>query len=317
MKKLALLSMLLCAIFGLRAQTQSATGGSNKHPIAKANGIDPDGYPATRRAGIVEGELPVYIWYNRDALGVGGCSLALNDLYVVILDTYGNIIGSRSLADFVSITLPSGMDDINDDCTEGDFGIHKANVTLQFAGDCIEYPGKIHKKITYEIRQLSGGTLDPILVNTPCMDSLFPSSCFVGLNTQLEGLFLYYCIEDDPNENPGGGDPGIGGGDDDGGTPKIVQLNNQQNHTPLTATPNPFTTQIDLQINAPKATQATIILLDLQGRQLYASQQQFEKGFQHLTIPTADLPNGIYFLSWQTPTNIHTVKLLKNTPNRL
>ena len=318
MKKL----ILLVLFFGMFYQAQSQGGGdaiSNKHPIAKANGIiDAFSYPMTRTAGLVEGEIPVYVWYNRDALSLSECSQTLNDLYVVVFDTDDNIIGSRSLADFV-FTIPPSFElyeDISETCSDGNYGLHGADITISFYGECGDNNEKLGKVVLYEIMESNGnGGFNRIFQNTPCMEAFFPSGCFVPLKTQLREDFKYWCEEDDPDAPFGGVDPEVGGSGDEGhDSPKGIMQNNSLTLAPFTATPNPFDTHIDLQINSPAATTAQITLFDLQGRQLITRSLRFEKGLHSITIPTTDLPDGTYFLSWQTPTEIHTKRFLKHTP---
>lgn len=62
------------------------------------------------------------------------------------------------------------------------------------------------------------------------------------------------------------------------------------------AFPNPFNSQITLDIESPVAGNAIVEFVDVQGRRAYSTGIGLEAGYKHVTIDTRDLATGLYFV---------------------
>jgi hypothetical protein len=76
--------------------------------------------------------------------------------------------------------------------------------------------------------------------------------------------------------------------------------------------PNPAATQITVNVeNLLEETQATISILDLQGRSIYNQQVVFDLYSSGVVLPVSNLPSGIYILQVEQKTGqIHREKLI-------
>ncbi|WP_299820670.1 T9SS type A sorting domain-containing protein [uncultured Pontibacter sp.] len=60
--------------------------------------------------------------------------------------------------------------------------------------------------------------------------------------------------------------------------------------------PNPFKSEINIRLHSAVATEATVQLLDLQGRVVQTETVQLQQGLNELVLPVKPLKNGVYFL---------------------
>ena len=75
--------------------------------------------------------------------------------------------------------------------------------------------------------------------------------------------------------------------------------------------PNPATVQALLSYQSPTAEgEATVRLLDGAGRVLFQTTQALRAGANNYILPTATLPNGVYFATIQTAAGSRTEKLV-------
>jgi len=88
---------------------------------------------------------------------------------------------------------------------------------------------------------------------------------------------------------------------------------NQPPTTPvafITATPNPFTEQLEVQVLFPvKSEQVLLRLFDRQGREVVV--RQLPGGLEKHSLPTAELPPGFYFLRAESAGQTQTIKVVK------
>ena len=75
--------------------------------------------------------------------------------------------------------------------------------------------------------------------------------------------------------------------------------------------PNPFTSFIDVQIESPQAFRASIIVVDLLGKQVYSTKDKYYSSYCRFAINLSFLPKGIYFISIIHGKNIKTKKIIK------
>lgn len=81
----------------------------------------------------------------------------------------------------------------------------------------------------------------------------------------------------------------------------------------LTASPNPFATEITIRATLNKAAPASLMLFDISGRLVQAidSQSLAETGQMETKLLLTDLVPGMYFLRLQSTDSIQTLKLVK------
>jgi hypothetical protein len=78
----------------------------------------------------------------------------------------------------------------------------------------------------------------------------------------------------------------------------------------VVASPNPFTDQLDVQVNFLAETEQVMLrLFDQQGRQVIL--QQLPGGLEKYSLPTAELPPGVYFLRVESAGQTQTIKVVK------
>lgn len=82
----------------------------------------------------------------------------------------------------------------------------------------------------------------------------------------------------------------------------------------LVVYPNPATTSVKVSFNMNESNTLTVAMYDILGNVVksIASNKEFEKGAQSLTINTADLANGIYYITLELNGNKETKKLVIN-----
>jgi len=78
----------------------------------------------------------------------------------------------------------------------------------------------------------------------------------------------------------------------------------------VVAAPNPFTDQLDVQVTFPVVSEQVVLrLFDLQGREVVS--HQLPGGLEKYSLPTAELPPGVYFLRAETAGQTQTIKVVK------
>ncbi len=81
--------------------------------------------------------------------------------------------------------------------------------------------------------------------------------------------------------------------------------------TSLSATPNPFVSSIRLAINASKNQNATLIMLDVSGREVFRKSVTLQNGINRFTLDGSRFVQGTYLLKLITVDGSETIKLLK------
>lgn len=77
--------------------------------------------------------------------------------------------------------------------------------------------------------------------------------------------------------------------------------------------PNPFRSETKIGFNLPKSMHATVQFYDLTGRKLFQTSQDFEKGYQTISVSQADLnASGIIYYQLQTEEGTLTKKMILN-----
>ena len=91
----------------------------------------------------------------------------------------------------------------------------------------------------------------------------------------------------------------------------IVKISKDGNNQ-LEAFPNPFENNITLMINSNSTSNATINIIDIQGKIVHRAALQLLPGFNNYTINNlAELPNGTYIIQVNNNENIQTIKVNK------
>lgn len=75
--------------------------------------------------------------------------------------------------------------------------------------------------------------------------------------------------------------------------------------------PNPFNTEINLSVFAVKAENASVIVGDLNGKVVIEKSFNLSEGEQTLTIPTENLPSGVYIIQVKAGQSSYSYKLVK------
>ncbi len=77
--------------------------------------------------------------------------------------------------------------------------------------------------------------------------------------------------------------------------------------------PNPFMGATNIGFNLPKSMQATLEFYDLTGRKLFQTSQDFEKGYQEISVSRTDLnASGVIYYQLQTEEGTLTRKMILN-----
>lgn len=76
------------------------------------------------------------------------------------------------------------------------------------------------------------------------------------------------------------------------------------------AVPNPFADRLNVALHADRAATLFIRLHDLTGREMFLHRQPVEAGDQRIELPTAALPDGVYFMSITDETGAYRVRSL-------
>lgn len=77
----------------------------------------------------------------------------------------------------------------------------------------------------------------------------------------------------------------------------------------VSANPNPFTNEINLYLPDMESENTTVQLFDLTGKLYYSKLSGLSTN--QVTIPTSELPTGIYILRTQTADRVQTIKMIK------
>jgi hypothetical protein len=93
---------------------------------------------------------------------------------------------------------------------------------------------------------------------------------------------------------------------------KTVSIVNADQKTSLGASlPNPFNTELNVNIHAVAASVATVEVMDMIGKTHYTSTEQLVEGSNKVSIETNDMPNGIYFIRVTANGETFTQKVIK------
>lgn len=93
----------------------------------------------------------------------------------------------------------------------------------------------------------------------------------------------------------------------------VVLFNNTANATAISAYPNPFNTDVNVNLQATKSTTAVIAVFDISGRNLVETSYQVVEGNNNLLISDlANLNAGIYFVKIQVEGQENVIKMVKN-----
>ncbi|SFH01305.1 Por secretion system C-terminal sorting domain-containing protein [Pontibacter chinhatensis] len=90
-----------------------------------------------------------------------------------------------------------------------------------------------------------------------------------------------------------------------------VRLNAEASEQRLKVWPNPFKGEASIEVFAEEAGSASITLTAMQGQRVYESTVQLDPGYNKLTLPPLDLPNGMYILRLQNEQLIESTKVVK------
>lgn len=92
----------------------------------------------------------------------------------------------------------------------------------------------------------------------------------------------------------------------------IIKVNTLATAFSMEASPNPFNSNLQINISSPLQQQATISLTDINGKLLFKTNYLIQKGSNVLLLPQADnLPKGMYLLRLQTATQLQNSKVIK------
>ena len=93
-------------------------------------------------------------------------------------------------------------------------------------------------------------------------------------------------------------------------TPNSIEYTNRSNST-FTISPNPSGTLAKLTFSLERATHLNIRILDTRGSLIWESSQYHESGLQHLRLPDADVPPGLYLVRISSGSQQSTLKWMK------
>ncbi|MBP9187635.1 MAG: T9SS type A sorting domain-containing protein, partial [Bacteroidia bacterium] len=92
----------------------------------------------------------------------------------------------------------------------------------------------------------------------------------------------------------------------------VSVVNTEALTSEIAAYPNPFNDKLTVTISDAKAGVATIEVMDLSGRLMYAVDQTIDNGNQTITInELSNLSQGVYFVRISTSGNTKVVKMIK------
>lgn len=75
--------------------------------------------------------------------------------------------------------------------------------------------------------------------------------------------------------------------------------------------PNPFSSDLNITVNATVAASATIIIMDMIGKTHHTSTEQLQAGANTINVNTTDMPDGIYFVRVSYNGETFTQKIVK------
>jgi hypothetical protein len=76
------------------------------------------------------------------------------------------------------------------------------------------------------------------------------------------------------------------------------------------AGPNPATDQINIQFDADRSLEATVLMMDLTGRVVLQTNVSATEGQNRITVPVSTLTNGLYLLTVKAGDEVITVKMV-------
>ncbi|MES2560704.1 MAG: T9SS type A sorting domain-containing protein [Bacteroidota bacterium] len=93
---------------------------------------------------------------------------------------------------------------------------------------------------------------------------------------------------------------------------RTVSVNNATTKAGIGATlPNPFSSDVNITVNATVAASATVIIMDMIGKTHHTSTEQLLAGANTININTSDMPDGIYFVRVSYNGETFTQKIVK------
>lgn len=92
----------------------------------------------------------------------------------------------------------------------------------------------------------------------------------------------------------------------------IIAVNINLEKSGINATlPNPFSTTLNISLNATTATSAGVVIMDMIGNTHYTSTKQLQAGVNTIDINTTEIPDGIYFVHVSYNGETFTQKIVK------
>ncbi|MEM9821140.1 MAG: T9SS type A sorting domain-containing protein [Bacteroidota bacterium] len=303
MKNLSYLFVVLLCVgsFSLEAQKRDA----RDHPIVQTNDgdiignvclgiIDNQSYEHTKELGFR---------YNLDE---NLCTDVFEKLYLVAFDTpsyQGNILGYSAVHE--GTNDPYGIY-----CNASGDLLDLQLVSLTLSDLYLPCPlPNTNASFNYyvAIMLLENDLFVPLFLagdeDYACVEDLFPSTCFddpQSFGFRLFG-FCYSCVSLSDLTNSS---------NDDSALQQKAQLNNQQAFS-LEVSPNPFSDQINVQIQSLGAARGAVDLLDLQGRIISSQVVDLSEGVNDLSLSGVELPEGLYFLQLKSNESVQTLKIIK------
>ncbi len=93
---------------------------------------------------------------------------------------------------------------------------------------------------------------------------------------------------------------------------RTVSVSNTATKAGIGATlPNPFSSDVNITVNATVAASATVIIMDMIGKTHHTSTEQLLAGANTININTSDMPDGIYFVRVSYNGETFTQKIVK------
>ena len=77
------------------------------------------------------------------------------------------------------------------------------------------------------------------------------------------------------------------------------------------AFPNPFSNQLNLDLNVAQSQNATVLLVDMLGKMVFSTTKNLNEGQQNITIDVENIPNGAYTYMVKMADGILTGRVVK------
>ena len=159
-----------------------------------------------------------------------------------------------------------------------------------------------------------------------CIQTIFPFSCFGHHTSSVLGSFstCHACNTGiPPNHNPSSNlansnapdhlsneinaEQKLGAGDSS--IFSTLHPEDMKDHT--TIYPNPFNNELLVEYSSDSRQDIQLVITDINGRTIQISKQLTEQGINKFSFDTADMPNGIYFLSITNGSHTYSKKIIK------